>query len=87
MCGILVSGAIGCINCFITPARFGMTPQIAGGPGIARVQESTNKVFPGTTFGCCTLKDVHLTVIDVLNLWERLKENVYRCVPVPLESS
>jgi len=82
-----VFGGIGCINCLITPAHFGMAPQVTGGPGIPCVQVSTNKVFLGLTSACCAFKDVRLTVLNVLNYREGLKKSIYQCVPLLLKSS
>ena len=64
-----------------------MMPQIAGGFGITRIQESTNEACPATTLARRTFEDVGLPVLDVLNGWERLEEHIYWCVPVLSDSS
>ena len=76
--GFDVLGAICRINSLITPADLGMTPQIAGRPGITLVKEPTNEACLAATRGCRTFKDMGLAALDVLNGREGLEECVDR---------
>jgi hypothetical protein len=63
-----------------------MVPQIAGQLCIALIEEMIDKSGSGTALNCGTLKNVCLVVVDVFNSWERLKKDIYGCVPLLLES-
>lgn len=64
-----------------------MAPQVTGRLGITCIQESANEACPALTFACRTFKDVCLPVLDVLDGREGLEENIYRGIPILLESS
>jgi hypothetical protein len=64
-----------------------MVPQITGGFCIGLIKKMTDKLGSGTALNCGTVENMTFAVVDVLDRWERLEENIYRCVPLLLELS
>jgi hypothetical protein len=64
-----------------------MAPQITGGFCIGLIKKMTDKSGLGVALNCSAVENMTFAVVDVLNCWERLEENVYQCVPLLLESS
>jgi hypothetical protein len=64
-----------------------MAPQITGGFRIGLIKKMMDKSGSGVALNCGAVENMTFVVVDVLNRWERLEENVYQCVPLLLESS
>jgi hypothetical protein len=64
-----------------------MAPQITGGFHVSLIKKTTDKSGSGVALNCGAVENMTFAVVDVLDRWERLEENVYRCVPLLLESS
>jgi hypothetical protein len=64
-----------------------MAPQITGGFHISLIKKTMDKMGSGTALNCGAVENMTFAVVNVLDHWERLEENVYRCIPLLLELS
>jgi hypothetical protein len=64
-----------------------MAPQITGGFRVGLIKKTTDKSGSGAALNCGAVENMTFAVVNVLDHWERLEENVYQCVPLLLESS
>jgi hypothetical protein len=64
-----------------------MAPQITSGFRVGLIKKTTDKLGLGVALNCGAVENMTFAVVNVLDRWERLEENVYRCVPLLLESS
>jgi len=63
-----------------------MALQIARRLHITCIKKMADESGSGTALSCGAVENMGFAVADVLNRWERLEENINRCIPLLLQS-